>query len=265
LYTLNHLGHFEAFWKNDHMYEILWLRNYKNGSRSKSGILIGLQGPVWQGTTFMPGPALELPGSALVGHILRYGEIEGIVSSPSVIRDLSRDPEMLRRLQSMKSISWAGGPLDKATGDVLCRHAKLSSAFGSTELGPLLNRASADPTDWDYIWFAEGQGIEFDKWSEKLFELVIRRDINARFQQIFLLHQELEEYFTKDLFEKHSTKQDLWRYSGRKNDMVFLAGGDLLHATEMEQVIIDIQQFSRLSLGVTEGLGHVYSCNWPTI
>jgi acyl-CoA synthetase (AMP-forming)/AMP-acid ligase II len=112
-----------------------------------SGILIGLQGPVWQGTTFIPGPALRLPSSALVGQILRYGEIEGIVSSPSMIRDFSRDPEMLLRLQSMKSLSWAGGPLDKATGDVLCRHAKLSSAFGSTELGPLFNRASADPTD----------------------------------------------------------------------------------------------------------------------
>lgn len=51
--------------------------------------------------------------------------------------------------------------------------------FGSTELGPLFNRASPDPADWGYIWFAEGQGIEFDKWSEKLFELGIRRDNNA--------------------------------------------------------------------------------------
>jgi hypothetical protein len=63
-----------------------------------SGMLIGLQGPVWQGTTFIPGPALRLPSSALVGQILRYGEIEGIVSSPSMIRDFSRDPEMLLRL-----------------------------------------------------------------------------------------------------------------------------------------------------------------------
>jgi hypothetical protein len=121
---------------------------------------------------------------------------------------------------------------------VLCRHAKLSSAFGSTELGPLLNRASTNPTDWDYIWFAEGQGIEFDKWSDRLFDLVIRRDNHARFQQIFLLHPELEEYFTKDLFEKHPTKRDLWRYSGRKDDMVLLASRDLLHAWEMELVIM---------------------------
>jgi ADP-glucose pyrophosphorylase len=71
-----------------------------------------------------------------------------------------------------------------------------------------------------------------------LFELVIRCDNNARFQQIFLLHPELEEYFTQDLFEKHSTKQGLWRYSGWKDDMVLLASGDLLLATEMEQVII---------------------------
>jgi hypothetical protein len=27
----------------------------------------------------------------------------------------------------------------------------------------------------------------------------------------------------------------------------------------------DIQQFSGLSLGVTEGIGNVYSCNWPTM
>jgi acyl-coenzyme A synthetase/AMP-(fatty) acid ligase len=160
------------------------------------------------------------------------------VSSPSVIRDLSRDPEMLRRLQSMKSISWVGGPLEKATGDVLSRHAKLSSAFGSTEIGPLLTRVGADPTDWDYMWFAGSQGIEFDKWSETLFELVIRRDETARFQQIFLLYPDLEEYFTKDLFERHAEKKDLWRYSGRKDDMVLLASGDLIHATEMEQVIM---------------------------
>jgi hypothetical protein len=71
-----------------------------------------------------------------------------------------------------------------------------------------------------------------------LFELVIRRDNNARFQQIFLLHPELEEYFTKDLFEKHPTKRDLWRYSGRRDDIVLLASRDLLHAWEMELVIM---------------------------
>jgi hypothetical protein len=163
----------------------------------------------------------------------------------------------------MKSISWAGGPLDKATGDVLCRHTKLSSAFGSTELGPLFNRTSTDPIGWDYIWFAKGQGIEFDKWSEKLFELVIRRDNNARFQQIFSCirnwRNTLLKIYLRNILRSGicgATLDGKMIWFSWQVETCFMPG-------RWNWLSCNIQQFSGLSSEVTEGIGHVYSYNWP--
>ena len=47
----------------------------------------------------------------------------------------------------------------------------------------------------------------------------------------------LEEYRTKDMFQRHPTKDYLWLYSGRTNDVV-IANGKGLDASDLETVMM---------------------------
>lgn len=70
------------------------------------------------------------------------------------------------------------------------------------------------------------------------YELIFRKESGARWQQIFLLFPDLEEYRTKDMFQRHPTKDYLWLYSGRTDDVVMLANGKGLDASDLETVMM---------------------------
>ncbi|KAI9842789.1 MAG: hypothetical protein M1837_006892 [Sclerophora amabilis] len=202
------------------------------------GMTAALQSTVWLGTTLVLGPMDKPVNAAVAEQVLRYGNPVGLAAPPFLIKDLCRQPESFRYLKSLRFVQWAGAPLDQATGDLISPHVKLAPAFGTTEAGPYFTRVCEAPRDWAYYCFQRGQGIDFEPRSERLFELVFRRQLSAHWQQIFLLHPELDEYRTKDLFQRHPTRSDLWLYSGRTDDMVILANGENLHASNMEAIII---------------------------
>jgi len=197
-----------------------------------------LQAPVWLGSTVVLGPASGPAIPPVADEVIQHGRVEGFVAPPILVKALSSQANTLKHLRSLKFLQWAGAPLDQATGDLLKAHVKLSPAFGSTEAGPYLTLLCEDPNDWAYYRFRSRQGIVFEQRSGQFWELVFRRQENAHWQQIFLLYPELDEYPTKDLFVKHPSKEGLWLYAGRSDDMVVLANGNGLHASSLEAIII---------------------------
>lgn len=196
-----------------------------------------LQGPTWLGATLVLGPAKPL-NPTIADQVIQHGRVEGLVAPPVIIKALSVQPASLQRLRALKFVQWAGAPLDQATGDILKYHVKLSPAIGTTEAGPYFTLLCEDPEDWEYYRFRSGQGIVFEQRSAEFWELVFRKQKDARWQQIFLLYPELEEYATKDLFRKHPSKEGLWLYSGRSDDMIKLANGNGLHASSIEAIVV---------------------------
>lgn len=190
-----------------------------------------LQATVWLGTILVLGPAWKPVSAAIASDVLIWQRVGSNRPSLHHQGPLSA-AGYLQRLLALDFVQWAGAPLDEATGNELCRHVKLSPAFGTTECGPYFVRICDDPTHWQYYWFQEGQGIEFEAISEGLYELIFRKSETATWQQIFLLHPAMNLYRTKDLFRKHPSKDNLWLYSGRADDYVVLANGDNLHASD---------------------------------
>ncbi|KUJ12950.1 putative AMP-binding enzyme [Mollisia scopiformis] len=200
------------------------------------GMVVALQGTVWLGTTVVLGPTKSTT-PPLAAQVIQHGRVEGLIAPPILIKALSLQPASLHHLRALQFIDFAGAPLDHVTGDLLKGHTKLSPAFGTTEGGPYLTLPCADPNDWAYLRFRPSQGITFQQRSEQFYELVFKKEKDAHWQQIFLLYPELDEYPTKDLFQKHPSKEGLWLYSGRADDMVVLANGNGLHASSMEDII----------------------------
>lgn len=48
----------------------------------------------------------------------------------------------------------------------------------------------------------------------------------------------LEEYRTKDIFQKHVIKDNLWLYLGKTDDIVILANGKGFSISDIEKAII---------------------------
>ena len=220
-------------------------RNSRMHSSIPLNHLVGLTGalsaPILLGTVMVLGPANRPPSAATVDMMMAQRNIDGLASTPLIIRDLCRDETSLSRMRNLKYISWTGAPLDPESDELLNKHTQLSPSMGTTEYNPYWTYCCKEPGDWPYYWFVEGQGIEFEpvlvSKGEQLYELVFRKSASSVWQQIFLLFPHLETYHTSDVFRKHPTKSHLWQYAGRTDDVVKLANGDAVRVSSIETAI----------------------------
>lgn len=82
-------------------------------------------------------------------------------------------------------------------------------------------------------------GVSFVEISEDLFGLrMVRRAGHEILQVAFHVHPTMDEYCTGDLWSKHPSERDCWRYRGRLDDMVKLSTGQSVNVSAFETKII---------------------------
>ena len=188
-------------------------------------------------STIVLGPTAPLSVD-LVHDVHTFGAIDYTSLPPSVLTELCKRDAFIERTKKLQGLTYAGGPLAEATGDMLCQHVPLYTDYGSTEMGapPLL---PPDRQHWQYFKFNEEQsGFEFRPAENGLYELVIVRKIELDLTQaIFVTFPDLQEYHTKDLFVKHSTEPHLWKYASRQDDIIVYSSGEKMNPVSMEGTI----------------------------
>lgn len=60
---------------------------------------------------------------------------------------------------------------------------------------------------------------------------------NHLVQAIFVTFPDIDEYHTKDCFSKHPTKEGLWKYDARLDDVIVLSNGEKINPIAMEGTI----------------------------
>lgn len=134
-------------------------------------------------------------------------------------------------------------PLSQQAGNIISRHTRVISNLGATETA-CLPRLAPPIADWDYFyWHPTHSGIEMRALDDGsgLFELIIVRDpALAWYQGVFNTFPELREWSMQDLYEKHpdQAKPFLYRYKGRKDDVIVLSNGEKLSPALMEATLI---------------------------
>ncbi|KAL9052717.1 MAG: hypothetical protein Q9162_005218 [Coniocarpon cinnabarinum] len=202
------------------------------------GIFFALQTPVFLNSVYIMGPPTPAT-SDTVQDILKYANPSLAYLTPSIIEGLSRTSTGLDQLKHLKHLHYAGAPLRKALGDQLKQHVPLTPIFGSTECGGYhrIPRCDKTPEDYEYVPFAPENGVVFEPFepAPELCEFVFHRDARfARWQQIFWVYPDEKVVRTKDLFQKHPTKEGLWRFVGRVDDFVSLAHGPGMYVAKLE-------------------------------
>ncbi|KAL9065871.1 MAG: hypothetical protein Q9161_007924 [Pseudevernia consocians] len=167
---------------------------------------------------------LPSPVSAeLVNEAHSHARIDASFLAPSTLADIIWNPEYFDNLKHLQYLAFGGSPLPQEIGNKVKDLVHLFVSFGTTECG-LYALEETEPDDWQYASFSPIMGCELRAFSERLYELFfVRSDDPQKLQGVFSTFPSLEEYSAKDLYSKHPTKEGLWLYEARKDDVLIFS------------------------------------------
>ncbi|KAF1973116.1 putative AMP-binding enzyme [Bimuria novae-zelandiae CBS 107.79] len=204
------------------------------------GMTVSLQFPLFCGSVVIIGPATSGPTTpSVAAEVLRHSKAEGVVLPPALIDGLCNNPDGLECLRNLKYIYFAGAPLMSLTAAKLIDYVSVHPAMGSTEAGAYFIRITGTE-DWEYYSFRPGMGMELQHVApgSELHEAVfVRKSELEQWQQVFHVYPQLQEFRTGDLFTRHPTRPDAWKYVGRTDDMIPFSHGENLYVADIETEI----------------------------
>ena len=187
-----------------------------------------------QGPLVLPPPGVSNTAE-LNMEVIKYGKPEVAFLPPSILEDISEQPEGLDILKKLDFVVYAGAPLAQAVGDKVCKVVKLQTMIGSTEAGIIDTFINEDQADWMYFDWCPWTGSQMEPVDD-LHELVLKR-ADIAYQGAFYSFPEINEWNTKDLYERHPTRSGLWKYRGRKDDVIVLSNGEKFNPIILEKFV----------------------------
>ena len=187
-------------------------------------------------------PAIFSPDKPLsVGHLVELVKMTrptGGLYPPSVLEDMSHSEEALESLKGLEFIAFGGAPLAAETGDRLRQYTKVISVIGTSEIGWIPALRPEDEANWGYFEWLPAYGIAMQDTGDGLYEMVIpRRPDSREYQGIFHTFPDCDIYRTNDLYTRHPTNPNLWKYYGRQDDVIVLSNGEKFNPVTMELII----------------------------
>lgn len=193
---------------------------------------------IFQSTQLLLGPSGAPPSLDTVELVLKHDMAEAGIMPPSLLAEAAADGAVLDMFSKWSSVTYGGGPLPQEAGDALQTRLKVLQILGSTETFNLPELLPESQDDWPFHCYHPSLGIDFRERMEGLYELVfVRQPQNAKHQGAFCTFSDTDEYAMKDLYERHPSKPDLWRYRGRLDDIIVLSNGEKFNPSGAESKI----------------------------
>ncbi|KAM6517183.1 hypothetical protein FSOLCH5_008144 [Fusarium solani] len=168
-----------------------------------------------------PGPI----SMSLIERLLDSFPMNSAFIPPSILNEMAKSTDALNRLASLDLVVSAGGPVATFAGDIISRHTSLQQIMGSTE-GQWYATLPTERHDWAYFQFSPEIGYDMVPEQEGLYELVFNRQAHLDLTQpIFVSFPKLNVWHTQDLYSAHPETPGLWKFEGRKDDLLILSNG----------------------------------------
>ncbi|KAI2717518.1 hypothetical protein CBS147332_4398 [Penicillium roqueforti] len=192
---------------------------------------------VWNECPMFVAPDKPLSVDYMI-ELLSTGHPTVALLPPSVLEDMSQSEKALASLKEVKKVYFAGAPLPLEIGEKLRKYTEIITVIGSSEAGVIPGLIPEDKTNWGYFEWNEDYGVEMQDTGGGVFELVIPRKKDSRdWKAVFHTYPELDAYPTNDLFTQHPTDPRLWKFCGRKDDVIVLSNGEKFNPIGMEGII----------------------------
>ena len=176
-----------------------------------------------------------------------------------MVAELAQNDELLDYCaKHLKLIIYIGGDLPQAIGDKVAARVALRCQWGASEVGIphqlLMPEAESRlEKDWGYVRFHPCVGAVFEEVGSGaggIYELVIRRQEGLEDKGVGVVNTQpafsirgqdglaFTEYRTRDLFIRHPTVIDAWRWQARVDDIIVFLNGEKTNPISMEQHIV---------------------------
>lgn len=172
-----------------------------------------------------------------------------------VIEGLLHEPNGIDAFKHLDCLVYSGAPFSPVNGDRLSKVVEIISPFGSTKVYPQPELAPTSSEDWAYHEFNPyvKHDMQLYDATEGTYELVIiidetTKDAAAAFHNL----PDISEHHTKDLFVRHPQKLQLYRYYGRRDDIIVLANGEKFNLIPLE---VNVQNYPLLKGAFVIGSG----------
>ncbi|CAG8156043.1 unnamed protein product [Penicillium nalgiovense] len=187
---------------------------------------------------YMYNSSLPLTAPILLSTLKEYQEIQVLYGVPYALKLLAEIDEGLQQMARLELVMFGGSSCPKPIGDTLVQNGvRLVSHYGTTETGQLMTsfRDRSD-LDWDYV--RPGPSLlPYIRWEEQpgmpgIYELSVLEGWPSKVAS----NRPDNSYATKDLFEKHPTTPNAWRYYARLDDTLVLENGEKANPLTIEGV-----------------------------
>ena len=179
--------------------------------------------PIYSTTaTVVLGPADRPPTGRMVSQIMQRYHLRALFCPPIIFEQLVQEPEALEHANGLDFLSYAGGPLSSETGTLLGQLTNVCSFYGSTETGAAQTLIPLRE-DWAFLEWHPSWGADMQPSEDEAYEMVLHRDPSLEGVRRFSCNfPNVEEWHTKDLFRPHPNKPNLWKFHGRRDDIIVL-------------------------------------------
>lgn len=164
---------------------------------------------------------------------------EALVTVPYTLKFLVEADGGLERLGALTQVINAGSAIPDDLGDsIVMAGGNIFHLYGQTECGALME----PPSDgWLWSWVTPlphaRPYLQFEPErngaSQDLYHLVIKPGL----KQKVLSDRPDGSYGTKDLFQRHPTIPDLWKFAARKDDIIVMLNGEKADPIPIEDAL----------------------------
>src|SRR5450432_2953442 len=179
-------------------------------------------------------------------------ELEVFYGVPYALKVLA-NPEGLELLKKFKIVMFGGSACPDDLGDMLVEAGvNLVGHYGATEVGQLMT-SFREPGDKEWNWLRPPPALlPYLRWSQQgdAYELVILDGWKSK----VVSNQDDGSYATRDLFVRHPSKTDRFKFVGRLDDWIILVNGEKLNPVQFEHTV---QSDAHVAEAVVFGVGQV--------
>lgn len=169
---------------------------------------------------------------------LEYSGVDAAIIAPSIVAELSEDPEALKKLARLKYILTGGGPTSPETAERI----RAAGVYGVNMVGAsevIVHKLATTADEFPYFRIDEElAGIDWhpveNAEGKDLRELWLKRQPDSRHIGCFYTFPDLDEYNMRDIYEKVPGRPGLWQYYARSDDVIVFENGEKLNPVDIE-------------------------------
>ena len=163
---------------------------------------------------------------------------QALVTVPYTLKFLAEADGGLQRLGQLRQVINAGSAIPDDLGDkVVAAGTNIFHLYGQTESGALMEPPK-DRLLWSWVTPLPHAApfLKFESEGnddQNLYHLIVLPGLK---QKVFSDRPD-GSYGTKDLFQRHPTDKDLWKFVARKDDIIVLLNGEKADPIPLEEAV----------------------------